>query len=57
MSASRLTAFHVGLLGASLALSACGGHAANGYITEKPTNYPTDSVATTAHRAGVLQAT
>jgi hypothetical protein len=55
MSASRLTAFHVGLLGASLALSACGGHAANGYITEKPTNYPTDSVATTAHRAGVLQ--
>jgi hypothetical protein len=54
MPASRLIATFAAVLGAQLALG-CSSQGASGYITEKPRNYPTDSVATTAHRAGVLQ--
>jgi sugar lactone lactonase YvrE len=54
MPASRLITTFAAFLGAQFALG-CSGQGASGYITEKPRNYPTDSVATTAHRAGVLQ--
>jgi hypothetical protein len=55
MPASRLTTIAAAVFGAQLALSGCSSQAASGYITEKPRNYPTDSVAPTAHRVGVLQ--
>jgi sugar lactone lactonase YvrE len=55
MPASRLLATFAAVLGAQVALSACSSQRASGYLTEKPRNYPTDSVATSAHRVGVLQ--
>ncbi len=55
MPASRPITLCVALVGSQLLLSACSNQAATGYVTEKPRHYPTDSVATTAHRVGVLQ--
>jgi hypothetical protein len=54
MSVSPSIPLFTALFSASLALSACN-QASTGYLTEKPRHYPTDSVATTAHRAGVIQ--
>jgi hypothetical protein len=54
MSALSRITLSVALLGVPLGLSACN-QASTGYLTEKPRHYPTDSVATTAHRAGVIQ--
>jgi hypothetical protein len=54
MSALSRIPLSATLLGIQLGLSACN-QAATGYVTEKPRHYPTDSVATTAHRAGVIQ--
>jgi hypothetical protein len=54
MSALSRIALSAALFGVQLALSACN-QASTGYLTEKPRHYPTDSVATTAHRAGVIQ--
>jgi hypothetical protein len=54
MSVSRSIVIATAAFGPACALLACN-QAATGYITEKPRHYPTDSVATTAHRAGVLQ--
>jgi hypothetical protein len=54
MSAFSRIALSAALFGVQLALSACN-QASTGYLTEKPRHYPTDSVATTAHRAGVIQ--
>jgi hypothetical protein len=54
MSALHRITLSATLLGVPLGLSACN-QASTGYLTEKPRHYPTDSVATTAHRAGVIQ--
>jgi hypothetical protein len=54
MSALSRITLSATLLGVPLGLSACN-QASTGYLTEKPRHYPTDSVATTAHRAGVIQ--
>jgi hypothetical protein len=54
MSALSRTTFSAALVGVQLAFSACN-QASTGYVTEKPRHYPTDSVATTAHRAGVIE--
>ena len=54
MSALSHITLSAALVGLELAMSACN-QASTGYLTEKPRHYPTDSVATTAHRAGVIQ--
>jgi hypothetical protein len=51
MLTSRLI-LSASLLGVSIA--ACR-QQSTGFVTEKPRHYPTDSVATTAHRVGVVQ--